>query len=120
MLPTVWYNDAGGHHARVSGSRSDYFGRFEQNQVLLSGSTGWATDEDVKDIDEFVRLRNPVWLRSPGMTQTLDVFNVEGRYGAVLSVERTHQPASRASGPSAKSDPLRWVVPDDARFLVPG
>jgi hypothetical protein len=101
-------------------SRSDYFGRFEQNQFLVSGGTGWATDEDVLDLDEFVRLRNPVWLRSPGMTQTLDVFNVEGRYGAVLSVERTHRP-HLSFGPEREVGlRLRWVVPDDARFLVPG
>ena len=119
FLPTVWYNDAGGITLGLR-SRSDYFGRFEQNQFLVSGGTGWATDEDVLDLDEFVRLRNPVWLRSPGMTQTLDVFNVEGRYGAVLGIERTNRP-HLSFGPERKVGlRLQWVVPDDARFLVPG
>ena len=104
----------------VSARAATTSGGLSRIQFLVSGGTGWATDEDVLDLDEFVRLRNPVWLRSPGMTQTLDVFNVEGRYGAVLSVERTHRP-HLSFGPEREVGlRLRWVVPDDARFLVPG
>jgi hypothetical protein len=101
-------------------NRNDYFGRFEQNQVMLTASTGWATDEDVRDIDEFIRIRNPVWLRSAGLSQTFDLFNIEGRYGAVLNLERTRKP-HLTFGPEYRTGiTLRWMVPDDARYLDRG
>ena len=119
-LPTIWYNDAGGITLGLR-HRSDYFGRFEQDQVLLSQSTGWANDEaDVKDADFFLRIRNPIWLRSAGLTQSYSFFNVEGRFGAMLDVEKTHHD-HLGWGPVRKAGiALRWVQPDDTRYLDPG
>ena len=118
-LPTFWYNDAGGITLGLR-HRSDYFGRFEQDQVLVSQSTGWATDEDVKDADFFVRIRNPIWLRSAGLAQNYEIFNVEGRYGAVLDLEETKHD-HLGWGPVRKVGvALRWVQPDDTRYLDAG
>jgi hypothetical protein len=117
--PTVWYNDAGGVTLGI-GSRSDYLGRFEQNQVLLTRSTGWGTDEDVEKTDFFVRIRNPVDLRTPNVSQTLDAFKFEGRYGAALTLEHSRR-AHLTFGPTLSgSARLQWVAPDDFRYLDPG
>jgi hypothetical protein len=117
--PVVWYNDAGGVTLGLR-SRTDYFGRFEQNVWQVSHSTGWGSDIDVHDDDFFARWRNPVLLRSPNLSETLDVFNVEGRYGVTAEVERTHR-EHLAFGPVRTSSiRLQWVHPDDFRYLDSG
>lgn len=119
IQPTVWYNDAGGVTLGVR-TRSDYFGRFEDNVSWYSFSTGWGSDIDDKDADFWFRIKNPTWLRSPNTSQTLDVFNVEGRYGARLAVERTTR-AHTSFGPVWTGGiALEWVHPDDFRYLDPG
>jgi hypothetical protein len=117
--PTVWYNDAGGVTVGLR-SLTDYLGRFEQNQTLLSVARGWASDEGVEDIDFFVRRRNPLALRAPNVSQTLDGFNVEGRYGITAEAEWTRR-AHLSFGPTwSRSATLQWVAVDDVRYLDPG
>ncbi len=119
VQPTVWYNDAGGVTLGIR-SRTDYFGRFEQNVSLVSQPTGVGTDNDVGGPDFFLRVRNPTFLRAPNLSQTLDVFNVEGRYGARIEVERTSR-EHLAFGPTRTSGiVLQWVHPDDFDYLDPG
>jgi peptidase M1-like protein len=117
--PTVWSNDAGGVTLGIR-LITDYLGRYEQNQTLLSHSTGWGSDDDVEDTDFFFRIRNPVYLRMPNGSQTLDVFNVEGRYGAALTVERKRR-THLTYGPTwLGSASVQWVAPDDFRYLDRG
>ena len=71
----------------------------------MTASTGWGVDEDARDVDFFLRRRNPVFLRAPNLSQTLDVYNVEGRFGATAAVERT---PARASHLRADLDPGGW------------
>ena len=119
IQPTVWYNDAGGVTLGVR-VRDDYFGRFEQNVSWISQSTGWGSDVGVTDPDFFVRLKNPTYLRAPNLSETFDVFNVEGRYGASLKIERTFR-EHLTFGPTWTTGlGLRWVHPDDFRYLDPG
>ncbi len=119
FLPTVWYNDAGGITLGLR-SRQDYFGRFEQNMEQLNYSTGWATDRDVKDEDFVWRLRNPVALRAPGLSQTLEAYNVEGRFGARIAVEKRHREHLTFGPTRTLGLALTWVQPDDFRYLEPG
>jgi Peptidase family M1 domain len=117
--PTVWYNDAGGVTLGIR-SRDDYLDRFEQNQVLVSASTGWGVDDGVKDADFFLRIRNPVLLRAPNQSQTLDVFNIEGRYGAVARIDWSRR-EHLSFGPTwSRGLSLQWVAPDDFRYLDRG
>ena len=117
--PTVWYNDAGGVTLGLR-TLTDYLGRFEQNQTLVSASTKWGTDDGVEDTDFFFRTRNPVALRAPNLSQTLDVFNVEGRYGAAASMQWSRR-AHLGSGPVHSGGvTLQWVATDDVRYLDPG
>ena len=118
LHPTVWYNAAGGVTLGIRG-RDDYLGRFEQNVTLVSHSTGWGVDRDVRDLDFFLRARNPVFLRAPNASQTLEVYNIEGRFGATASVEWTRR--RLGGGPVwTGALTLQWVQPDDFRYLDRG
>ena len=117
--PVAWYNDAGGLTLGLR-SRSDYLGRFEQNSWMVTSSTGVGVDEDTRDSDFWLRLRNPTFLRAPNMSQTLDVYNVEGRFGATAAIERTRR-AHLSFGPAwTEGLALQWVQPDDFRYLDRG
>jgi hypothetical protein len=117
--PTVWYNDAGGVTVGLR-LLDDYLGRFEQNQVLLSQSTGWGVEDGEEDTDFFLRLRNPVLLRRPNQYQTFDAFNIEGRYGAAATVEWSRR-AHLSFGPRwTHRARLMWVATDDFRYLDRG
>ncbi|HEX6104647.1 MAG TPA: M1 family metallopeptidase [Gemmatimonadales bacterium] len=119
LHPTLWYNEAGGLTLGVR-SRDDYLGRFEQNVTLLSYGTGVGVERDVRDLDFFVRARNPVFLRAPHTSQTLDLYRVEGRFGATARVERA-RPARTAGGPAVTAGlGVQWVQPDEFRYLDRG
>jgi hypothetical protein len=119
LQPTVWYNDAGGVTLGLR-SRTDYFGRFEQNVELVSYGTGMGSDIDAHDVDYQFRIKNPVFLRSPGLSQTLDVFDVEGRYGMRVEVERTRRQHLTFGPTWTHGITLEWVHPDDFRYLDRG
>jgi hypothetical protein len=119
LQPVAWFNEAGGLTLGVR-SREDYLGRFEQNVSQVTASTGLGVDDDVRDVDFWFRLRNPVVLRAPNLSQTLDVYNVEGRFGAALAFERTRR-AHLTFGPTwTHGLALQWVQPDDFRYLDRG
>ncbi|MBK7351005.1 MAG: M1 family metallopeptidase [Gemmatimonadetes bacterium] len=118
-MPVAWYNDAAGITLGLR-TREDYFGRFEQNLSMFSYGTGWESDRDVKDSDFLIRMRNPTALRAPGLSQTLEGYNVEGRYGARLAVEQTRRPHLSFGPTHTMGASLTWHVPDDARYLEPG
>jgi hypothetical protein len=119
LQPVAWYNDAGGVTLGLR-SREDYLGRYEQNVALLSAGTGWGVDGGPRDADFFFRVRNPVLLRAPNMSQTLDVYDVEGRFGATAAIERSRR-SHLAFGPTwTHAVTLQWVQPDDFRYLDRG
>jgi hypothetical protein len=119
LHPTVWYNDAGGVTLGIR-ARDDYLGRFEQGVALLSRSTGWGADEGVEHLDFLLRARNLAFLRAPGVSQTIDLFKIEGRYGVLARVERRRR-AHISFGPTwTQSLTLQWVAPDDFRYLDRG
>jgi hypothetical protein len=118
-LPTAWYNDAAGITLGLR-TRQNYFGRFERDLGILSVGTGWESDHDVKDADFFLRLENPVALRSPRLRQTLEGFNVEGRYGVRLELEKTRQVHLGWGPEQTVSGSLTWLQPDDFRYLDGG
>ncbi|MEO8139807.1 MAG: M1 family metallopeptidase, partial [Gemmatimonadota bacterium] len=120
-MPAAWYNDAGGITLGLR-TRENYFGRFEENQSLLSYGTGWQSDKafKVKDQDFMVRAKNPTWLRSPGLSQTLEAYNVEGRFGGRLAVERTRRDHLSFGPTTTFGLGLTWLQPDDFRYLDPG
>ncbi|MGN6391535.1 MAG: M1 family aminopeptidase [Gemmatimonadales bacterium] len=119
LQPVAWYNDAGGVTLGVR-SRDDYFGRFEQNVALLTASTGWGVDDGVRDVDFWLRAKNPVFLRAPNTSQTFDAYNIEGRFGATAALERTRRDHLSFGPEHAMGVAVQWVQPDDFRYLDRG
>jgi hypothetical protein len=119
LHPTVWYNDAGGVTLGIR-ARDDYLGRFEQGVALLSRSTGWGTDDGVEHLDFLLRARNPVFLRGPGASQTLDLFRIEGRYGITARMDWTRREHLTFGPTWSRGVSLQWVATDDFRYLDPG
>jgi hypothetical protein len=119
LQPVLWYNDAGGVTLGMR-SRDDYMGRFEENVALLTRGTGWGVDGGPRDLDFFLRAKNPVFLRAPNLSQVLDAFRVEGRYGVTARLEHSRR-AHLTFGPAwSHAIALQWVHPDDFRYLDRG
>jgi hypothetical protein len=119
LQPVAWYNDGGGVTLGLR-IRDDYLGRFEQNVTMATASTGWGVDDGVKDADFFFRIRNPVGLRAPNASQTLDVYNVEGRFGATAAIERSRRAHLAFGSTWTQAVTLQWIQPDDFRYLDRG
>ena len=119
ISPTVWYNDAGGITLGFR-TRENYFGRFEENINQQNYSTGWATDGKAKDMDFLMRLRNPVKLQHPGMSQQLDLYDIEGRFGASLALDWARRDHLGYGGRRNWGVQLTWLQPDDFRYLDRG
>jgi hypothetical protein len=61
-----------------------------------------------------------VLLRAPNLSQTLDGFHIEGRYGASASVDWSRR-AHLTFGPAwSHQASLTWLAVDDSRYLDPG
>jgi hypothetical protein len=108
--PAVWYSDAGDwtFGTRV---RQDYLGRFELNQLWASvNRTG---------VHGRLRMRNPVWLRAVGWSQSLELAWEEGRAAAGLEVTRRFR--NRVADTSLRSLALglHWLTVTDAAYPDP-
>lgn len=119
FMPTVWYNDAGGITVGAR-ARENYLGMFQENQLLLSyGLGGPGDDVHVQELDFFLRLKNPVWLRAPNQSQRFEAFRTEGRWGGLLGWE-TKRRDHLTFGPTRSFGvSLRMVDIDNTQFLDP-
>jgi hypothetical protein len=117
--PTVWYNDAGGwtFGARL---REDYLSRFELNEAWASLSSGLGTEGERTDFNAQLRLRNPVWLRAPGWSQSLRLAWVEGRAAADLEVARRFRNRITDSTLRVLRIGLHWLTVTEPVYLTPG
>ncbi len=118
-LPTVWYNDAAGVTLGLR-TRSNYLGMFEDNMAIVSRSTGWSVDSDPEDWNWRFRVRNPLLLRKEGATQTLDVFDEEGRRGALVEMTQAENKGFGASSRTVHGLTAQWVATHDLGYLDPG
>ncbi|MBA2627981.1 MAG: M1 family metallopeptidase [Gemmatimonadales bacterium] len=122
IAPALWYNDVGGLTIGLR-QRDDYLGMFEQHRILVSQGTGWANPAGTgnrKDFNFDIRLKNPVFLRSPGGSQTLDAFYVEGRLGARLAVDRTSWDHLGFGPTRTHGASITWVSTERFIYLDPG
>ena len=119
--PTAWYNDVGGITLGVR-SRDNYLGRFELSDLYVSHGTGLANEAgviDAKDLDFSFRLRNPAWLRSAGLSPSLEAFRVEGRLGGRLAVSQTRTPHLGFGPTWTQGLSLQWVGTENEAYLDP-
>lgn len=119
LMPLLWWNDAGGLTLGLR-TRENYLGRFEQNQWYMTRSLGSGDSRGVEKTDFFNRMRNPVAFRSPNLSQTIEAFRVEGRYGGRVALDwrrREHD----GFGPEWRGGiALDLVGIDETRYLDPG
>jgi hypothetical protein len=107
--PVAWYNDAGGWTVGVR-RRDDYLGRFDLNELWAVVRTGVRATDPLRGLDGDLAFRNPTWLRSPGLSQRLELARIEGRSIAALGVERAWRHA--AAGVS-----LAWIGATTSAYL---
>jgi hypothetical protein len=117
LTPALWYNDASG--VVIGGRmRTDYLGRFEQATLYYTVNTG-RLDEKRDRLGGYLRLRNPVALRSPRTTQTLEAYWIEGRAGLAASAERQTNRHRTFGAETWRGAGLRWLVTTETDFLDP-
>jgi hypothetical protein len=107
--PVAWFTDAGGWTVGAR-RREDYLGRFELDELWATFATGTGVPEPHRDLDVRLVLRNPTWLRSPGLTERFDLARTEGRSVVALGVERAWERG--AAGVS-----LGWVGATTTAYL---
>ncbi len=107
--PLAWYNDAGGWTVGLR-RRDDYLGRFDLNVLSMAASTGAGTQSGRREVSWRVLLRNPTWLRAPGVTERLEVGMFEGRTVAGAAV-------TRAGGARSAGLAFEWVDASRATYL---
>jgi hypothetical protein len=121
LIPTVWYNDFSGV---VVGARmrTDYLGRFEQNDFYYTVDTrrlDQAPTGDRKGVGLYAKLRNPTWLRAPRTAETLEAYSVEGRAGLAVSAERQTNTHRSFGAQTFAGAGVRWMVTTDTDYLDP-
>jgi hypothetical protein len=120
VTPTVWYNDEGG--VTLGGRvRTDYLGRFEQSELMLSLDTRGRDEREgsLGGFGGYLKVRNPVRLQMPRTAQTLEAYWVEGRAGLAIAAERQTN-AHRTVGPRTwRGGSLRWLVTTETEYLDP-
>lgn len=119
VMPLIWWNDAGGVTAGFR-TRDNYMGRFELNQAYLTRSLGTGDSEGLAEWDFFTRVRNPVGLRTPNVSQTFEAYRVEGRYGGLVSLDWSRREHLGWGTTWRAGVALELVGIDDTRYLDPG
>ncbi len=121
FAPTAWYNSEGGWTFGIR-SRSEYLGRFELDEAYLNLSTGWSSDPEPgrTEVNGSLRLRNPTWLRSPGLSEWIGAAWVEGRAAAGVGVEKSLRRSLADSSVKSAGLSLEWLTVRTPSYLDPG
>ena len=120
LAPVAWYNDVGGLSLGLQ-SRSDYLGRFEQNLLRVTRTTGAGVEGDPGDWTVEARLRNTVRLRAPRTRQELDVLVGEGRSAVTASLQHHNLNHFGFGLQTTTGASLQWVATTgDLHYVVPG
>ena len=121
FAPTAWYNAEGGWTFGAR-SRSDYLGRFDLDEAYLNLSTGWSSDPEPgrTEVNASLRLSNPTWLRSPGLTEWIGAAWVEGRVGAGLGMEKSLRRSLADTSITSVGLSLEWLTVNTPSYLDPG
>ena len=116
--PTAWYTQAGGVLAGLR-VRSNYLGRFAENEAWFGYNTelGGSNPDGLSDWHLFLRVKNPVALRSPRTTEKFEFSRFEGRIGALAAFE--HQKLGHLTyGPTTFwGASVQWLSVYDMRYL---
>jgi Peptidase family M1 domain len=113
LLPVAWSNDYGGVTLALR-HRTNYLGRFERNLVVASAGLGAGATQRG---GVYVRLTNPVRHPAPRTESSVAAWQVEGRAGVALSVDRSlRRHPGFGADPHAGFDAL-WMATTDLGYL---
>jgi|CXWL01.1.fsa_nt_gi hypothetical protein len=108
-FPDAWYNDAGGLTvgARLRTPRTE---RGDQHTLRLGWSTGLLSprSQTIKTLQASLTLENPFHLRGHDVEQRIELFRLDGRSGASVSIGQQERFGAA----------LRWVAVHDDRFVA--
>ncbi|MCH8255400.1 MAG: hypothetical protein IID06_08615, partial [Gemmatimonadetes bacterium] len=110
IAPTFWWNDASDATVGVR-LRSNYMGRYDRTTLwLIRGVSGFeeATSGDVLDI--YFKLENPLFLRDPRASQSLELWSQEGTVGARLEFSKAHRRSSSSPNVRNSGWTAQWVA----------
>jgi hypothetical protein len=118
LMPTLWYNDAGGVTLGVQ-ERDDYLGRFEQNSLsAFCGLKSVGSSRRQADAcGGSISLGNPTWWRAPNLSEELKAFRYEGRIGASLRVEQVRAAHSGFGPTRTIGGSVQWLATYDLAYL---
>ncbi|HET8649520.1 MAG TPA: M1 family metallopeptidase [Gemmatimonadales bacterium] len=119
LAPTVWFNDAGGITVGLR-ERDNYLGMFDQNRFQVSYGTGWSADPGPQDLDLDVKFANPTWWRSPGLSQSIEAFRMEGRAGVWAALEKRHREHLSFGPETITGLSLGWTAVTNTDYIDPG
>ncbi len=120
LTPVVWYDDPAGVVAGVH-LRENYLGQFDRLAATVTYGTGAGAVDSLRrrEFGVDVSLQDPTWWRVAHGTTRLAAFRVEGRAGAAVSLEHSHQ-AHLGFGPVRSTGAsLAWTATYDTRYLDP-
>jgi peptidase M1-like protein len=118
LMPTLWYNDAGGVTIGVH-DREDYLGRFEQNSfALFCGLKNVGPSRHQIDAcGGSITFGNPTWLRAPNLSEEMSAFRFEGRAGGTVRVEQVRAAHLGFGTTRTIGGSLQWLATYDLAYL---
>ena len=118
IMPTLWYNDAGGATIGLH-SRENYLGRFEENDmsVFCGVRNDGLSNDKLGSCGFSVTLGNPTWWRIPNVSEQLSAFRLEGRAGASVSVERVRADHATFGPTHTFGASIQWLATYDLTYL---
>ncbi len=117
IAPTFWRNDASDATVGIR-VRSNYMGRYDRTTLwLIRGVSGFeqATSGDVLDI--YFKLENPLFLRDPRASQSLELWSQEGTVGARLEFSKAHRRSMSSPNVRNSGWTAQWVATRQTNFL---
>jgi hypothetical protein len=124
IAPTFWWNDASDATVGVR-LRSNYLNRYNRWTVWLtrgvwdafSGLDGIEAATLGESVDFYVKYEDPVWLRSPGGSQSLEVWAQEGTTGARVKLGSEHRRSFASPDAHRGVWQAQWIATREMNFL---
>ncbi len=117
IAPTFWRNDASDATVGIR-VRSNYMGRYDRTTLwLIRGVSGLeqVTSGDVLDV--YFKLENPLFLRAPRASQSLELWSQEGTVGARLEFSKAHRRSMSSPNVRNSGWTAQWVATRQTAFL---
>jgi hypothetical protein len=116
VAPTFWRNDASDATIGVR-IRTNYQGRYDRWTLWLLRGVSGAEHTTSGALDGYVKWENPLFLRSDGSSQSLELWSQEGTVGARLVLSRVHRRTSSSATGRHSGWLAQWVATAQTNFL---